>query len=61
MGKPVVETMPAAGATHSCPECDSDGGLETRTTNGLETRATLLLTRGRFGPFYSCTGFPLMG
>lgn len=41
-GKPVVETMPAPGETLSCPECGSE----------------MLLKRGRFGPFYSCTGFP---
>jgi DNA topoisomerase-1 len=41
-GKPVVETMPEAGSTLSCPECGSE----------------MLLKRGRFGPFYSCTGFP---
>ncbi|MBI5863787.1 MAG: type I DNA topoisomerase [Planctomycetes bacterium] len=41
-GKPVVEKLPELGQRLSCPECGSE----------------MLLKRGRFGPFYSCTGFP---
>jgi DNA topoisomerase-1 len=41
-GKPVVEALPAAGTTLSCPECGSE----------------MIMKRGRFGPFFSCTGFP---
>ena len=41
-GKPVVEKLPGAGTTLSCPECGSE----------------MLMKRGRFGPFFSCTGFP---
>ncbi len=41
-GRPVVETMPAEDEDLHCPECGEP----------------MLLKRGRFGPFFSCTGFP---
>jgi DNA topoisomerase-1 len=41
-GRPVVETMPAEDEDLHCPDCGEP----------------MLLKRGRFGPFFSCTGFP---
>ncbi|MCH8807604.1 MAG: type I DNA topoisomerase [Planctomycetes bacterium] len=41
-GRPVVETMPSSEGDLHCPECGQE----------------MVLRRGRFGPFFSCTGFP---
>ena len=41
-GRPVVETMPAEDGDLECPECGKP----------------VTLKRGRFGPFFSCSGYP---
>lgn len=41
-GRPVVEVMPGENEDLHCPDCGS----------------VMNLKRGRFGPFFSCTGFP---
>ncbi len=41
-GRPVVEVLPADDEPLTCPECGEP----------------MEMKRGRFGPFFSCTGFP---